>query len=560
MRPKAVLTGIIFSIISLVFLLLPVFLYRTPKQAIRFDPIYRIVDPNQNESELPLGRFLKAFQNPGYIPGTYHFSLTLQHDPRSPIPGPYLYLVFPYIAGTAMSVSWNCQFIGSQGDMARGNSNIWNSAKIFTIPTELLFQTNTLSVEIIGPYEAGFPFEPYILSSKQGAFFTALLHFFSESLILIIVGALLVLGFIVIATGARITMKPNAMLFLGLACLCTTLFLMDFMTLETLLVPLLEFKRAVAILRHLAATFFLFGFMALIDDTKNWFSKAFIGIQILCCLLLFFPRTMIGMKNMYSWTFLTIALLPIYLLIRLIKQKNLIQSNLVLIVGVAFASIISLRDTLLPFFGKSTIFLSHYGFSLMILAAVGFVVIEFLDQNKRLIVEETLASRFREESMHDPLTGLYNRNILNEVLSTLDKRFSILVVDINGLKSINDTFGHLAGDEVLRDASRIMKSLVRNSEIVVRTGGDEFLMILPDLTSIQADEMASELKQRILASRIENFAGRASFSYSVSVGSASFQSEVPVDHQVFTKILDAADHQMYSNKERYRQHNISKEF
>ncbi|HAL94262.1 MAG TPA: hypothetical protein DCP56_05845 [Spirochaetaceae bacterium] len=222
---------------------------------------------------------------------------------------------------------------------------------------------------------------------------------------------------------------------------------------------------------------------------------------------------MIGMKNMYSWTFLTIALLPIYLLIRLIKQKSLIQSNLVLIGGVAFASIISLRDTLLPFFGKSTIFLSHYGFSLMILAAVGFVVIEFLDQNKRLIVEETLASRFREESMHDPLTGLYNRNILNEVLSTLDKRFSILVVDINGLKSINDMFGHLAGDEVLRDASRL-----------------------------------------------ENFASRASFSYSVSVGSASFQSEVPVDHQVFTKILDAADQQMYSNKERYRQHNISKNF
>ena len=120
MRPKAVLTGIIFSIISLVFLLLPVFLYRTPKQAIRFDPIYRIVDPNQNESELPLGRFLKAFQNPGYIPGTYHFSLTLQHDPQSLISEPYLYLVFPHVAGTTISVSWNDQFIGSQGDMVRG--------------------------------------------------------------------------------------------------------------------------------------------------------------------------------------------------------------------------------------------------------------------------------------------------------------------------------------------------------------------------------------------------------------------------------------------------------
>ena len=520
--------------------------------------MYHITDPNQNQSELPLGRFLRAFQNPGYIPGTYHFNLTLQYDPQSPISGPYLYLVFPYIAGTAMSVSWNGQFIGSQGDMAGGNSNIWNTAKIFAMPSELLLQENTLSVEIIGPYEAGFPLEPYILSSKQGAFFAGLLHFFSESLVLIIIGAMLVLGFIVIATGTRITTRPNAMSFFGLACLCTALFLTDFLTLQTLPVSLLEFKRAVAVLRHLAAAFSLYGFMALMGDTKKWINKALIGLQTLCCLLLLFPRSIIAIKDMYSWTFLTIALLPLYLLIRLIKEKNFVRGNLVLILGVALASIISLRDTLLPFFGKSTIFLSHYGFSLMILAAVGFVVDDFLDQNKKLIVEQTLAAKFREENMHDPLTGLYNRNILNDAQSTLGKRFSILVIDINGLKTINDTFGHLAGDEVLRDAARIMKSLVRNSEIVVRTGGDEFLMILPLSTSSQADEIASELKKRILASRIENFADRASFSYSVSIGAASFMSDVPVDHEILTEILDAADRQMYLDKERYRQQGISR--
>ncbi len=557
MRVKAVLTAVLVSSISFVFLLLPELLYRTPEQAIRFDPVYRIVDPNHNESELPAGRFLKAFQNASYIPGTYHFSLTLHHNPRSIISGSYLYLVFPYVAGTAMSVSWNDQFVGSQGDMVKGNSNIWNSAKIFTIPAELLLPTNTLDVEILGLYEAGFPLEPYILSSIQGALFVGLLLFFSERLVLIIIGALLVLGFIVVATGMRSITKRNGMVFFGLASFCTALFLTDFLTLETLLIPLLEFKRAVAILRHLAAAFFLYGYMELIGDAKNWFNRAFIVLQILCCMLLFLPRTVISMKNMYSWTFLTIALLPIYLLIRLIKPKNPAQGNLVLIGGVVLATIISLRDTLLPFFGKSTIFLSHYGFSLMILAGVSFVVSEFLDQNRRLILQEALASRFKEESMHDPLTGLYNRNIINEVVTTLHTRFSVLVIDIDGLKSINDTFGHLAGDEVLRDASRVMRSLVQKSEIVIRTGGDELLMILPDRTSTEAEEIASELKQRILVTRVENFAGPGSFSYSASVGVASFQGESPVDHRVFAQVLDDADCQMYLSKETYRKYNAS---
>lgn len=556
MRLRIILIGTIVSIISLAFLLLPTILYKIPEQAIRFDPIYRIIDPKGNERTLPENSYLQGFRNRDYLPGVYHIIATLSRDSDSPVSGKYLYLIFPYIAGTAMSVSWNGQFLGSQGDMTGGNSNIWNSAKIFTMPAEYLRSTNILDIEIQGPYEAGLPREPYILPEARGALWTSLLDFFSEKIILIIIGALAVLGLVLILTGTGNSMKPNAMLFLGLASICTMLFLTDFMTLKTLPVPLLEFKRIVAIFRHLAAVFFLIGFMALSGDNRKRFSTFFIALQSLCILLLLLPRTMIAMKSMYSWTFLTIIPLPIYLMIRLLSRKNLNHSHMILIGGVAIASIMSIRDTLLSFLSLGSIYLSHYGFCIMIMAAAGFIVYEFMNQNRQLVMEQARAARFREESVRDPLTGMYNRNILDEVLGTLKRDFSLLVIDINDLKSINDTFGHTAGDEVLRDAAQIMKALVRKEDIIVRTGGDEFLIILPFSTSSRISTLTAELQARIAASPIENSAGTGSFFYSVSMGSASSQSEGPVTYQVFARLMGSADREMYFEKEKYRQRKL----
>jgi len=452
-----------------------------------------------------------------------------------------------------MSVYWNGQFLGSQGDMTSGNSNIWNSAKIFTMPASYLRATNTMAIDIQGSYEAGLPRVPYLLlPGPQASLFVGFLAFFSEKIILIIIGALAVLGIVLILTSKGSALRPNAMLFLGLASFCTMLFLTDFLTLKTLFMPLIEFKRAVAMLRHLAAIFFLIGFTALSGNGKTWFNKFFIALQGFCILLLAFPRTMIDLKTMYSCTFLTIIPLPIYLMIILLLRKNLARSHALLIGGVAIASIMAIRDTLLTFFSMGSIYLSHYGFSIMIMATAGFIVQEILNQNRRLIEEQARAAKFREESVRDPLTGLYNRNILDEIQGTLTRNFSLLVIDINDLKSINDTHGHAAGDAVLKDAAAIMKSLLRDDDIVVRTGGDEFLIILPFSTHSRISALTKELRERVSASPVGGTEDTGSFFNSVSIGSASYRSMSTVNPELFSRLLDSADQEMYSEKENYR--------
>ena len=86
-------------------------------------------------------------------------------------------------------------------------------------------------------------------------------------------------------------------------------------------------------------------------------------------------------------------------------------------------------------------------------------------------------------SLHDSLTGLYNRNFLDEEISRFDKGrhlpISIIMADLNGLKLVNDTYGHSVGDEMLIAAGNILNNTCRQEDIIARWGGDEFVIILP---------------------------------------------------------------------------------
>ena len=105
------------------------------------------------------------------------------------------------------------------------------------------------------------------------------------------------------------------------------------------------------------------------------------------------------------------------------------------------------------------------------------------DITERKKVEENLIYL----NYHDHLTGLYNRRFFEEVLKMLDKEeylpISIIMCDINGLKLVNDSFGHYSGDALLKKAAETIKKACRKDDIIARIGGDEFVVILPKVTS-----------------------------------------------------------------------------
>jgi diguanylate cyclase (GGDEF)-like protein len=166
-----------------------------------------------------------------------------------------------------------------------------------------------------------------------------------------------------------------------------------------------------------------------------------------------------------------------------------------------------------------------------------------------------LQDELKELAIHDSLTGLHNRYYLNQVLDREVKRskrynhhIAFLMIDVNRFKEINDRYGHQVGDEVLKMVATSLRESVREADIVIRYGGDEFLVIL-----LETDGEATIVKQRIA----KNFSfrnkndSRLDFPITLSIGSAYWD---PKDPQPMEEILNEADRRMYEDKKIHNGH------
>jgi diguanylate cyclase (GGDEF)-like protein len=161
--------------------------------------------------------------------------------------------------------------------------------------------------------------------------------------------------------------------------------------------------------------------------------------------------------------------------------------------------------------------------------------------------------RFRHMALHDALTGLATRLLLEDRLGTAveaarrhQKRLALLMIDIDYFKTINDTYGHLGGDEVLRVAADRLKQALRKTDTVARMGGDEFVVLLPD---INEPAMAEGIAAKIVSSLAEpvHFL-ESQIPISASVGVCTLTAD-ELDPE---RLLLAADEALYKAKARGR--------
>ncbi|HEY0961717.1 MAG TPA: sensor domain-containing diguanylate cyclase [Pseudomonadales bacterium] len=157
------------------------------------------------------------------------------------------------------------------------------------------------------------------------------------------------------------------------------------------------------------------------------------------------------------------------------------------------------------------------------------------------------ARRVEYEAYHDTLTGLANRSLFNRLLSHSvqqakrnQRSFSLLFMDLDRFKLINDTLGHDAGDELLRDVAKRLSVAVRSSDTVARLGGDEFVVLLPEQNDV---EQLTAVSTRILDAVREPFllAGN-DVTITVSIGISSYPHD-GLDEQTLTKNADLAMYQ-----------------
>jgi two-component system cell cycle response regulator len=156
-----------------------------------------------------------------------------------------------------------------------------------------------------------------------------------------------------------------------------------------------------------------------------------------------------------------------------------------------------------------------------------------------------------EMAITDPLTGLFNRRYMETHLGTLveqaasrGKPISAFILDIDYFKSINDSYGHDAGDDVLREfALRIRKS-IRNIDLACRYGGEEFVVVMPDTDLAIASMVAERLRRRIASEPFTIEQGAISLNVTISVGIAGMNGPT----ESAATILKRADQALYRAK------------
>ncbi|MBE0669006.1 MAG: diguanylate cyclase [Anaerolineales bacterium] len=172
-----------------------------------------------------------------------------------------------------------------------------------------------------------------------------------------------------------------------------------------------------------------------------------------------------------------------------------------------------------------------------------------LSLQKQLAENETLRTRLQEQAIRDPLTGAFNRRYFSEALDQESARssrekapYSILILDIDRFKQFNDTYGHKCGDIVLQSLANFLNENTRQGDIVCRYGGEEFVILMTDVTSEAAYKRAERFRKQFEEMVIEYDGKKLQCTFSAGIAS------YPVHADVGETLLSFADQALYRSK------------
>lgn len=167
----------------------------------------------------------------------------------------------------------------------------------------------------------------------------------------------------------------------------------------------------------------------------------------------------------------------------------------------------------------------------------------------KLLRQSQELAQARHFAYHDQLTGLANRTLLRDRLrqamaqaARSHRQVALLLIDLDGFKCVNDRFGHTAGDQLLRQVAQRLLGCIRSCDTASRYGGDEFVIMLPEIDApAGVDSVVEKIRMRLLAPYCLE---KGMVSITVSIGTAIYRADV----QDCTELIERADTAMYREK------------
>lgn len=175
---------------------------------------------------------------------------------------------------------------------------------------------------------------------------------------------------------------------------------------------------------------------------------------------------------------------------------------------------------------------------------------QYINEAVPVIEAKRLTNTLKESALKDALTGLYNRRFLQEYTETLiagvlrrKKNIGLIMCDLDYFKQVNDIYGHNIGDEILKKTADVIRQCVRSSDLVIRFGGEEFLLITLDIEENETMEIAEKIRKAMEETKFKVFDGVIKKTISLGI------SEFPKDTDAFWQAIKYADVALYKAKE-----------
>jgi diguanylate cyclase (GGDEF)-like protein len=178
-------------------------------------------------------------------------------------------------------------------------------------------------------------------------------------------------------------------------------------------------------------------------------------------------------------------------------------------------------------------------------------IIERVMETKQLREMAVKSEYYKQLSNLDGMTSLYNYRFFKEMLkhevdrhTRYNRSLTLLMIDIDDFKKINDSYGHLVGDQVLKQVANLLKKSIRSHDLVARYGGEEFAVILPETMEEEAIKVGERIVTTIREYQFNLIEGSPAESLSVTVGLASF----PKDAEEVEQLVENSDQALYKGK------------
>ena len=436
-------------------------------------------------------------------------------------------MILTGLKGQAVRILLDGQTVLSLGYQQAPTANIWNKTFVIPLPekgassTQLEIQLSSASF----PISIAVP--PYTMGQIKAAKRVMWIDFIYNDVLLNSVGAACLIGLLLIILSLMRDRKFSAEIFFGLASICGALETLDFQFRVSTgtLSDFLFVKKVLMIAGYLAAFLFVAG-MEKYFQGRLRVSKYLAVPSIVTIFIVIMQSDLIMLTRVLTYlnmVMLIDLIFAVFFIFKEAREKSwMVLPAIWLILGLLEILAVQIFKFPWPYVMAYITLLSTVLFGANLLIEFNRVFLEKADLEKRIDI--------------DTLTTAYNRNVLGKACKN---QYDVLILmDLDNFKSYNDRHGHQKGDRILIQFAEIVKSHLRPNDLVVRYGGDEFLVLLSDIGIIDAERVADRIRKEFEELTVDD-------QLSVSYGIEKIVQSIDSD-------LTKADRLMYAMKQAKR--------